>query len=63
MEQFQPALDYSHALADDFERTAMGWRLSFRWTPSMSYALLIALVSAAGVLSLPEVSEFLYFQF
>ena len=63
MEQFQPALDYSHELADDFERNAMKWRLSFRWTPSMRYALLIALVSAAGVLSLPEVSEFLYFQF
>lgn len=33
------------------------------WRPSMGWAVLIAATAVAGVLALPQVSEFLYFQF
>jgi hypothetical protein len=34
-----------------------------RWRPSRGWALATAAAAAAGVLALPQVTEFLYFQF
>ena len=51
---FQPALDFREGAS----------RLArFRWRPSGAWAALVALVTAAGLLSLSRVSEFLYYQF
>jgi hypothetical protein len=35
----------------------------FAWTPSPAWAVGLACVAAAGILSLGELSEFLYWQF
>ncbi len=63
LDSFQPAMDYNSALSTDFDQNTIRCRAHLRWSPSPQYALLIALLATAGILSLPEVSEFLYFQF
>lgn len=61
--QFEPAFEYSREFERSYRESGFGWRISGRWQPTLAYSLFIAVVATAGILSLPEVSEFLYFQF
>lgn len=53
MVRFKPALDCPHA----------GQHNQFVWRPGRGWAVLMAVVLTAGLLSLAQPSEFLYFQF
>lgn len=57
LSRYQPALDYPGANAGAAERPALLWHPSARW------ALLVGLLSAMSILSLTNVTEFLYYQF
>jgi alginate O-acetyltransferase complex protein AlgI len=52
--RFQPALDY---------RGGPLLQAHLLWRPTAAWAALIAMLTAAGLLSLSKVSEFLYYQF
>jgi len=52
IKQFRPALDYSQTT-----------RHRIAWHPNLAWAWAMAAIAVAGVLSLAQVSEFLYFQF
>lgn len=56
MAAWRPALDVD-------EKAGRGLLIPAAWRPNGAWAGMIALLAAAGILSLPEVTEFIYFQF
>ena len=60
MARYEPAVDA--ALHQDAQPFAGAWK-PFRWHPGTAWALIIAAVAATALLSLAQISEFLYFQF
>ncbi|MCS7466761.1 MBOAT family protein [Stieleria sp. ICT_E10.1] len=64
MRRFQPAWEYtSQSTISRLPDAGFGPVIPLTWTPSLAWSLLISLVALVGILSLAEVSEFLYFQF
>jgi alginate O-acetyltransferase complex protein AlgI len=57
---FQPVLDFERIQAG---LGAAPSRRIVRWMPTRAWALVTAVITAAGLLALPQVTEFLYFQF
>lgn len=57
MRRYEPALDVYR-----FE-TPSAWWQKLQWTPSLTWAILIAALSLWSLIGLNRVSEFLYFQF
>jgi len=54
---------YEPAIGVRPPRQQPAWMGRFAWTPSPAWAVGLACVAAAGILSLGELSEFLYWQF
>ena len=62
LRRFQPAWDFvdkESGLSTD----GFGWKLKFQWGPNLRWGLMVSAMLVAGILTLPQVSEFLYFQF
>lgn len=57
MRRWRPALDDGRVPHSDSGRGM------FAWSPTAAWAVVMALVAAAGILSLSQPTEFLYFQF
>ena len=60
MARFEPA--YSDA-AHEAHAPAFASAGRLTWRPSFGWAVTVAALTTAGLLALPQVSEFLYFQF
>jgi hypothetical protein len=59
MDRFEPALDYTAAGLSGRSRMVP----LMAWSPSRGWALRIAVLAVASILSLSRPAEFLYFQF
>ena len=60
MARFEPALD-QHVGSD--QQPLVGWARRLQWYPSLRWAVPVGLMAAVSLLSLSQISEFLYFQF
>ncbi|QDV26819.1 MBOAT family O-acyltransferase [Aureliella helgolandensis] len=64
MRNFEPAWEYTDATRrSKLPDRGFGVTLPLVWTPSLFWSLAISFIAVAGILTLPELSEFLYFQF
>ena len=63
MKKFKPALDSKFIENRHSIRLLKRFVSKITWKPNWHWAAIIALTATAGILSLSEVSEFLYFQF
>ena len=63
MERIKPALSSHRSLAGAAIEPLRRLAARLRWTPSPAWACGIGLMAMTGLLSLSEISEFLYFQF
>ncbi len=64
LHRFEPAWEYSQpAQAKGLPDVGFGAPLRLRWRPTAVWSVVLGVIAGAGILSLAEVSEFLYFQF
>ncbi|TWU54490.1 Peptidoglycan O-acetyltransferase [Rubripirellula tenax] len=64
MIQHEPAWEYANVEhMQTLPSPGVGWQVPLTWKPTLGWSIVISLISVAGVLSLAELSEFLYFQF
>lgn len=63
--RYRPALYYRFdgAAAKSWLTTPLRNLAALRWRPSAAWAIAVAVLATGGILALPQVSDFLYFQF
>ncbi len=64
LRKFEPSWEYTdQARTNALPERGFGYTLSLTWRPTLTWSIVMSVIAVFGILSLPEISEFLYFQF